>query len=61
MHRVSIILGGREKKNEGKEKKKREKFIFPFVGSLQFVILSISVYTGIINRKSVFFNCGLPC
>lgn len=56
MHRVSIILGGREKKNEGKEKKKREKFIFPFVGSLQFVILSISVYTGIINRKSVFIR-----
>lgn len=56
MHRVSIILGGREKKNKGKEKKKREKFIFPFVGSLQFVILSISVYTGIINRKSVFIR-----
>lgn len=38
------------------KKRKREKFIFPFVGSLQFVILSISVYTGIINRKSVFIR-----
>lgn len=50
--RVSItFLRGKWKKE-----KFREKFIFPFVGSLQFVILSISVYTGIINRKSVFIG-----
>lgn len=58
MHRVSIIFLREKKKERGKWKKEkvREKFIFPFVGSLQFVILSISVYTGIINRKSVFIR-----
>lgn len=50
---ITIFEGGGGK---WKKEKFREKFIFPFVGSLQFVILSISVYTGIINRKSVFIG-----